>query len=209
MTPKYFYKLLLFLIATSFIIAAFIYARFWKELDSLSKKVSESQAVLASFSDKERSLESLKQNYEKIKADSGKIDEALPSEKQAAPLMASIENLALQKGVSVAVYQHKLIASKKASTNNTDASAAENKAEPKTSDLSLSQTEKEGELYRMPLEVTVGGSYVKVLEFLKDLENLNRALVINKTTITKEKGAPTDPEDLVTGVFSISAYLKR
>ena len=182
---------------------------FWNTLTVASKKVKEKELTLDSFTEKEISLKNLERSYEKIKENNEDVYDALPDQKDATVLMTSLANLATEKGVEIVVYDLRMNAKKTPAktaptTENKDGSAQTNTLAPPIN-LSLSQTEKEGDLYRLPLDITASGNYVKVLEYLKKLENFNRLLAIDKISITKNTN---DIGDTVKATISVGAYLK-
>lgn len=211
--PKSFYKLLIVLIAL--VVAGVSAASYpvFSKLNSLSKKISEKEIILANFTQKELTLKTLEKSYNNIKKEADKFFSALPQEKNSAELMAALENLARTKGVEISVYQHKEPVKKKTQAKDTveteKKSDTAKKTETATSvDQSLLQTEKKDEVYRLVTIITLTGSYEKIQAYIKEFEKLNRLLVTDKITITKEKedGAP---RDFAKAIIEFSIYLKR
>lgn len=209
MTPKTFSKILIVITLTIVLSGLAVGIFFWNTLAVASKKVKEKELTLDSFTEKEMSLKNLEKSYEKIKENNEDVYDALPDQKDATVLMTSLANLATEKGVEIVVYDLRMNAKKTPAKtaptiDNKDSSAQTNTPAPPIN-LSLSQTEKEGDLYRLPLDITASGSYVKVLEYLKKLENFDRLMTIDKISITKDSDMSIDT---VKATISVGAYLK-
>lgn len=207
MTPKKFHQILIFLIPLSIAGLALLSFPLLRGLDNLSKNVAEKEARLINFNEKERTLESLSINYKKIEKDMENILKALPEEKESSSLIVSLEALSSEKSLRAnsLVYKTETVKKKKSVSESGEAT----KEEGVKTGQGLTQTEKDGDLYNFPFEITLEGSYSQVLEALREIENLSRLLIVKKTTITKIKGDEGDTrKDLVTAKFNINAYLK-
>ena len=173
---------------------------------------SEKEIILANFTQKEFTLKTLEKSYNDIKKDADKVSSALPEEKDSAEFMAALENLAKIKGIESTIYEHKEPAKKKKET--TESVESEKKADTakKTgtaaADQSLLQLEKQEDVYRLMTTITLTGSYEKIQEYIKEFERMNRLLVIDKLTLTKEKGDGV-PMDFAKAIIEFSIYLKR
>lgn len=210
MTPKIFSKILIILTVTIVLSGLAVGIFFWSALTEASKKVKEKELTLDSFTEKEMSLDNLGRSYEKIKKNNNIVHAALPDQKDATALMTSLSNLAAEKGVEIVVYDLRMNAKKtpataSPTTENKEGSSTKTDTPAPPINLSLSQTEKEGDLYRLPLSITASGSYVKVLEYLKKLEHFDRLLVIDKISIIKSNDMSADT---VKAAISVGAYLK-
>lgn len=207
-SPKSFFNTLLVLILISTIGVFAGCLVYWMSLNSLSKKVSEKEVQIANFAEKERALDSLLKNYEDVKSEIDEIEYAIPNEKEAASLLVSVENLAISKGLVVTTYKHKIGVKKKKSARAQATEAVEG-TENDASNPRMYQVERDGGLLRFSPEMTIKGSYAKILEFLEETENLNRLLVVDKININKEAD-PTSPgaPDYVKAVIAVYAYFK-
>lgn len=210
MTPKIFSKILIIFTFTIVFSGLAVGIFYWSTLTEASKKVKEKELTLDSFTEKERALENLGKSYEKIEKNNEAVYAALPDQKDATALMTSLANLAVEKGVEIVVYDQKMNAKKTPAktaptTDKKDDGSVKTNAPAPPIDLSLSQTEKEGDLYRLSLNITASGNYIKVLEFLKKLENFDRLMAIDKISITKDSDMSIDT---VKATISVGAYLK-
>jgi len=199
--PRSFFKTLLGLIfiLTIGVLLGGVY--YWLQLNNESSELSKKEITIANFAEKERALDNLLINYNDIKDKINKINYAIPKEKEAASLMASLETLAHSKGLEIVVYEHKEdgITKKSSTSQSTD------KGKPKVNHR-MNQVEKEDGLLKFSPEITVTGSYIKVNEFLSGLEDLDRLLVIDKIDIQKEPNP--DTPDFVRAVITTYAYFK-
>lgn len=109
------------------------------------------------------------------------LAQMLPAKKESGELLIEVEAIAIKSNVNLADIK---FTEEKAATASTTSTSSEGTT-GKTTSVKGASTEKFKE---MTFEMTVQGSYGDVINFLRDLEKMNRAITIDKYDLSETKG---------------------
>jgi Tfp pilus assembly protein PilO len=155
----------------------------------LSQLTAQSNALatdLASQSDADTQIEKLgllKREYDRdIVPILPLLDEALPRDKKQTEILAQLQNIAANVGLSI---------------------ASISMPSPVGLPTSVSQTVKAGTLLALPVSFQLSGSYDQLQEFTQQVENLNRFTNITSLAISR----PDKTKPIVYSI-ALNAYIK-
>ncbi|OGD62184.1 hypothetical protein A2160_01385 [Candidatus Beckwithbacteria bacterium RBG_13_42_9] len=138
---------------------------------SLTKEIEDKQKISLQLETKTKALQSAEANYSQIVSQIPLIETVLPTKPDFARLEQEIEYLA---------WQHQVIIS----SGNFGGFVVAGKETEKKDD-SKRPTESAG-TKDISFNLIAGGSYQNLKEFIQDLENLDRVIVIGSINFTKE-----------------------
>lgn len=197
MKPKKFQKILIIILALTFLGSSLGGYFIWTKLKEVSRAAYEKGVYLDNFTNKVFALQNLKRSYAEIKSDLENINFALPKEKKADRLMTDLESLALKNQTRLTIFKY------------ADSSGKTKKKVENASDLVLSQTEKKENYLELPLEITVEGTYPNVLAFVKDMESSKRFISMVGIDITRINQPEGMPQNYIKLVSNIKVYIKQ
>lgn len=197
MTPKKFYKTILYMTAILMILSFILGYFIWSNLSNISKSAYEKEVYYNNFTSKVYALGNLERNYNKIKSDIKNIEFALPKTKNLDRLMTDLEHTAVKNNVEFNVYKY------------VDPNSKGKKKVEEIKELDLTQTVKQGDYLEMPFEITIEGRYGDVLNFVKEVEKHKRLILMKTVELTKIDQGEGSPTDAVKLVSSIGIYMKQ
>lgn len=175
------YKIIIFIIVVIVVIAGLIYFVFIPQIEKsflLWLKNTIKKEDISNLKAKKADLNNLKKEEKEAKELSDALSIMLPNEKETGEFMIEIEALSLNTNVTFA--DIKFSEAKK--TSSSSSSSEETTA--KKSTVKGTSTEKFKE---MIFEMTAKGSYQDIMNFLKGLEKINRAVTLEKFDLSETK----------------------
>jgi Tfp pilus assembly protein PilO len=173
-------------------LAVFVIRPKVNDVISLYKQKQEKEIELRQSQQKEKDLEKLKDTYKEVENQLSKLYQAFPSEKEVSDLVIQIEATALETGNTLKTIQL--------------ATGEEGETKSKEETSPFTQTRKSEILsgaYEIPLKITLGTDFHKLLHFLEFLENLSRYIDVTSLSIKVDKDNNTIEVDL-----SLVSYIK-
>lgn len=130
-------------------------------INSLASEIQEKESILESEKAQAEYLKTQEETLKEIAPYLPKIFNSLPSKKEIASFVVSLEGLAAETNNSIKTIQI--------------TEAASTTKEKKTSEKSeFSQTVKNGDIYEIPFELTLIGDFPSLQNFMGNFEKMNR-----------------------------------
>ncbi|TSC90550.1 MAG: hypothetical protein CEN92_457 [Candidatus Berkelbacteria bacterium Licking1014_96] len=177
------YKIIIFILAAIIGISALIYFVFIPQIESsfvLWLKNTIAKEEISNLEEKKADLNNLKKAEKEAEDLSNTLAVMLPNKKEQGEFMIEVE--ALSANVKVNFVDIKFSEEKKTAP---PAAASSEESINKKSTVKGAATEKFKE---MIFELTAKGSYQDIMNFLRGLEKINRAITIEKCNLSETKG---------------------
>jgi Tfp pilus assembly protein PilO len=183
MKPKQFFYVVLGMIAVLALAGGGGYYLVWKQLQTQSATLATQLAEQKAVGDQIETLERLRRQYNRdIEPILPLMDAALPRDKKQTEILAQLQNIAQQVGLTI---------------------AAVSMPSPIGLPTSVSQTVKAGTVLALPINFQLAGSYTQLQDFTVKVENLNRF-----TNITILGISHPDKTRPIVYTISLNAYIK-
>ena len=177
------YKKLIYIVIAIIVVAVLIYFVFIPQIESsfvLWVKNTVKKEEVKILEQKKANINSLKQEEKQTEELSNALSSMLPDKKEAGEFIIEIEALAISTNVTFVDVKF----SEEKKTPSSSSSSSEDTTASKST-VKGTSTEKFKE---MTFEMSVKGSYADVINFLKGLEKINRAITIEKCDLSETKG---------------------
>lgn len=183
MNPKRFFYVLLGILGVTLAAGGAGYSYALTRLNTQSTELSTKLAAAADISDQIDRLVKLKHQYDRdIVPILPLIDVALPRDKKQTEILAQLQNIASQVGLSI---------------------SSVSMPSPLGVPSLTSQTVKTGAVLALPISFQLSGTYTQLQTFLQRIENLNRFTNVTNLAISRpDKNRP------ITYSISLNAYIK-
>jgi len=175
------YKTLICVIIALAAFAALTYFVFLPQITSsflIFAKNSLKKEEIKNLEEKKASLNSLKQEAKEIEELSNTLSSMLPNNKETGRFMIEVEALAQQNKIELANIKF----SEDKKTASQSASATDETGKKSTVKGTTTSKFKE-----MIFEITAKGSYADTINFIKGLEKINRAIIIERCDLSEAK----------------------
>lgn len=183
MKPKQYFMVLLGIFGVTLVIAGVGYYFALKMLGSRSQDLAAQLAAQQSADERIENLSRLKRQYDRdIVPILPLLDQALPRDKKQTEILAQLQNIAADSGLSI---------------------ASVSMPSPLGLPTSVSQTVKAGTVLALPISFQLSGSYEQLQSFTAKVENLNRFTNITNLAISR----PDKSKPIVYSI-SLNAYIK-
>lgn len=177
------YKTIIYIIAALVAFGALTYFVFLPQIKSsflLFAQNAVKKEEASNLEQEKANMNNLKKEEKQTEELSNTLSSMLPSKKEAGEFMIEIEVLALNTNVTFVDI--------KFSEEKKTAPAAASSSEESTNKKSTVKGASTEKFKEMIFEMTVKGSYQNVMNFLKGLEKINRAITIEKCDLSETKG---------------------
>lgn len=177
------YKTIIYIIAALVAFGALTYFVFLPQIKSsflLFAQNAVKKEEASNLGQEKANMNNLKKEEKQTEELSNTLSSMLPSKKEAGEFMIEIEALALNTNVTFVDI--------KFSEEKKTAPAAASSSEESTNKKSTVKGASTEKFKEMIFEMTVKGSYQNVMNFLKGLEKINRAITIEKCDLSETKG---------------------
>lgn len=175
------YKIIIFIIIALVVASGLIYFVFIPQIEKsfilwLGNTIKKGE--ISNLEAKKANLAILKKEEKEAKELSDTLTAMLPDKKETGEFMIEIEALSINTNVI-------FVDIKFSETKKTSSASSSSKETAKKSNVQGTSTEKFEE---MIFEITAKGSYSEIMNFLKGLEKINRAITIEKFDLSETKG---------------------
>lgn len=165
-------------------------------VDALSRETSKNKYISIKNNSKVEALAKLEDSLRDMSSEEAKVSGYLPNDKEVAQILKDLEAMATRSSLTFNVYEVGKSGSKSVAVPATK--------EKEKSDIS--QTEKSGDFYILPLKLTLTGSYMGVSAMLKEIEDYSRLTEVKEIKYSKD---PTAGGDIIEATLQVNTYLKK
>ncbi len=179
------YKKIIYIIIAIIATAVLIYFVFIPQIQSsfvLWVINAAKKEEISNLEQKKANINSLKQEEKQTEELANALSSMLPNKKEAGEFIIEIE--ALAANTNVAFVDIKFSEEKKIAPSSSSSSSSEDTTAAKST-VKGTSTEKFKE---MTFEMSAKGNYADIMNFLKGLEKINRAITIEKCDLSETKG---------------------
>ncbi len=158
------------------------------KVNDLSLEVAKNRYLSVNNNQKIEALANLQKNLKEMSDEKALLDSYLPQDKEVSSILKDFETLSGANGLSFSIFT----AGEGSSTT--------------TFKPSSDQTQKSGNYYVFPFQVTVNGSFARINLMMREMENYKRLVEIKDIKYAKDTSAPSD---ITEAVLQVNAYLKK
>lgn len=164
-------------------------------INNISLETSKNKYISIENNTKVETLAKLEDSLRDMSYEESRIAQYLPDDKEVSQILKDLEIMAGKNSLDFSIYKVGSVQSKNVAV------PAKNKEK-----TDISQTEKSGDFYVFPFNITLTGSYSGVNAMIMEIEEYNRLVEVKEIKYSKE---PTASGDVIDAVLQVNAYLKK
>jgi Tfp pilus assembly protein PilO len=141
-----------------------------------------------------------REEYERVRAHIAAVEQKLPQRKEIPALLTAMEQYTKQVGVVLQSLRPGGLTPVTAAPAATQASAAGGPGQPAGAGHPAAQHAPV--YYSMPVDMSISGTFAQVVEYLRDLRNFPRLIIVDSVSLTPQK-QPTLGVSIRTEIYTL------